>query len=82
MIVKSFVLRKETADRIAQECTEGSVIVVRPEKKLEALFRDVIRKALVEKRPLEDDFFHIKEYYEKLSDEPSYRAKLESTLSA
>lgn len=82
MIVKSFVLRKETADRIAQECTEGSVIVVRPEKKLEALFRDVIRKALVEKRPLEDDFSHIKEYYEKLSDEPSYRAKLESTLSA
>lgn len=82
MIVKSFVLRKETAGRIAAACTDGSVIVVRPEKKLEALFRDVIRRALVEKRPLEDDFSQIRAYYGQLSDDPSYLGKVSSTLSA
>ena len=82
MIVKSFVLRKETAGRIAAACTDGSVIVVRPEKKLEALFRDVVRRALVDKCPLEDDFAQIKSYYEDLSDDPAFRASVSSTLSS
>lgn len=82
MIVKSFVLRQESAARIADECTEGAVIVVRPEKKLELLFRDVIRKALVDKQPLEEDFSAIEAYFGAISADPAYQERVKTSLQA
>ena len=81
MIVKSFVLRRESAARIASECQEGAVIVVRSEKKLETMFRSVIRKALVDKQPLAEDFSTIEAYFNAISPDPVYRERVAATLN-
>ena len=51
MLVKSFVLRRESFDAIVSQCVPGTIAVVRPEKALENLFRSVIH-TMIEKKKL------------------------------
>ena len=73
MLIKSFVLRRESFDAIVRQCVPGTVAVVRPEKALERLFRAYIHKRLVEKEPATAGIDEIKAYLAGVSDLPAYR---------
>ena len=80
MIVKSFVLRRETFREITGLCSEGTVAVIRPEKKVENLFKEAVRRSLVEKRSAEAEFAAITDYFESLSTDAVYREKIAQTV--
>lgn len=82
MIVKSFLLRQDKISNIAALCDSETIAVVRPEKKVEAFFRDAIRKTIVEKKSAREEFAAIKDYFEAVSSAESYKETVESTLSA
>ena len=82
MIVKSFLLRQDKIQSIAALCDKETIAVVRPEKKVEALFRDAIRKTIVEKKTAKEEFDAIKDYFEAVAAGPAYKEKVASTLSA
>ena len=80
MIVKSFVLREETFRRIAGLCPDGTVAVIRPEKKLENLFKAAVHRTILEKQPADAEFQAIRAYFEALSAEPAFLAKVDAAL--
>ena len=82
MIVKSFLLRQDKIQSIAALCDKETIAVIRPEKKVEALFRDAIRKTIVEKKSAKEEFAAIKEYFEAIAAGPEYKETVASTLSA
>ena len=55
MIVKSFVLKQQSVGKIASLIDAQTVAVVRPQRKIEALFREAIRKTLQEKKQADDE---------------------------
>lgn len=82
MIVKSFSPGPAKAGVLRSLCDADTIAVVRPEKVLEELFRDVIRKAVTHKRPVtEADFAPIESYFTALSEKPAYREKVSRTLA-
>lgn len=82
MIVKSFLLRQDKIQSIAALCDVETIAVIRPEKRVEALFRDAIRKAIVEKKTAGEEITAIREYFKSVSDAPAFQEAVESTLSA
>lgn len=76
MIVKSFVLRRESLKAIVAQCVPGTIAVVRPEKALEKLFRTVIRKRVMEKECALDQINEVKSYLNSVSDNPEYQRKI------
>ena len=46
MIVKSFVLKQRSIAQIATLCSADTIAVVRPGRKIEALFREVVHKTV------------------------------------
>ena len=81
MIVKSFLLKQDKIENIAALCGCDTIAVIRPEKKIEALFRDAIRKTIVEKKSAGEEFAAIREYYNALSDNPVYQKTVETVLA-
>ncbi|MBO4340942.1 MAG: ACT domain-containing protein [Bacteroidales bacterium] len=82
MIVKSFLLRQDKIQSIAALCDKETIAVIRPEKKVEALFRDSIRKTIVEKKTAKDELNAIREYFKAVSGSPVFQEAVNSTLSA
>ena len=82
MIVKSFLLRQDKIQNIAALCDSETIAVIRPEKKVEALFRDAIRKTIVEKKTAAEEIAAIKDYFKAVSDAPAFHEAVESSLSA
>ena len=82
MIVKSFLLRQDKIQNIAALCDKETIAVIRPEKKVEALFRDAIRKAIVEKKSASEELAAIKDYFKEVSAGPDFQEAVQSTLSA
>lgn len=82
MIVKSFLLRQDKIQSIAALCDVETIAVIRPEKRVEALFRDAIRKAIVEKKTAGEEITAIREYFKSVSCAPAFQEAVESTLSA
>ena len=80
MIVKAFVLKQASIDAIAQECGEGTIAVIRPQKKIEAVFREAVFKTLVEKKSADEEMDRIQQYFRALAIEPSYKASVEKTV--
>ena len=81
MIVKSFVLRSESFDAIVRQVAEGTIAVVRPEKALEKLFRELIRQMIVEKKPTADEAYTaVAAYLDKVSDNPDYQQRKDEFL--
>lgn len=80
MIVKSFVLGRESVREIVSLCGKDVIAVVRPEKPLEKMFRDVIRKTVVEKKPAGEDFASIESYFNVLSSDAVYRKRVAETV--
>lgn len=75
MLVKSFVLRRENIDAIVSQCVPGTIAVVRPQNTLVNLFRAVIHKMLVEKKPAEHEFADVTAYLDTLSKKAVYLHK-------
>lgn len=75
MLVKSFVLRRESFNAIVSQCIPGTIAVVRPQNTLVNLFRAVIHKMLVEKQPAEYEIADVKAYLDILSDSATYQQK-------
>ena len=82
MIVKFFVLREGTLDEIVRLFDEGTIAIVRPEKKLTALFGEAIHAAIVEKHSPEAACKAIRSYFEAVSDKTDFLAAVDKTLSA
>lgn len=75
MLVKSFVLRRESFDAIVSQCVPGTIAVVRPEKALVNLFQTVIYRMINEKQPAENELADVKAYLNEISDTAVYQQK-------
>ena len=82
MIVKAFVLKPRSIEKIARLCTADTIAVIRPQRTIEALFRDVIRTSIQEKKPAGDSIGAIRAYFLGLAMEASYTQKVEQTVDA
>lgn len=80
MLVKSFVLRRESFKAIVSQCVPGTIAIVRPEKKLENLFRTFIFKKIVEKDEANKEFLEVKSYLDSVSDNLMYQHKKDEFL--
>ena len=80
MIVKSFVLKQHSVGSIAALCRKGTVAVIRPEKQIEAIFREAIRLTLQEKKTAGKQIEDIRSYFLSLSDVPAYQEIVQSTV--
>ena len=82
MIVKSFVLKQQSVGKIARLIDDKTVAVVRPQRKIEALFREAIRKTLQEKKQADDELALIQAYFLEMSDDATYQESVESTVES
>ena len=80
MIVKSFLLKQDKLDSFASLCDQDTIAVVRPQKRVEALFRNAIRKTIVEKKSADEEFKAIREYFIGLLPDPTYQETVETVL--
>lgn len=64
MIVKSFLLTQDTLQRIAAQCGEDTVAIIRPEKQIENLLREAIGITLREKKSAAREFEAIRAYFD------------------
>ncbi len=82
MIVKSFVLKQQSVGKIARLIDDKTVAVVRPQRKIEALFREAIRKTLQEKKQADDQLALIQAYFLEMSEDDTYRESVQSTVES
>ena len=82
MIVKSFVLKQHQIENIARSCGPDTVAVIRPGKKIEGVFRDAIRKTIVEKKSAADDIQTILEFFRGMSPDAAYLATVDSMVQS
>ncbi|MCR4844115.1 MAG: ACT domain-containing protein [Bacteroidales bacterium] len=82
MIVKSFVLKQQSVGKIASLIDAQTVAVVRPQRKIEALFREAIRKTLQEKKQADDELAQIQAYFLEMSDNTVYHQAVMDTVEA
>lgn len=75
MLVKSFVLRRESYCSIVEQCSAGTIAVIRPEKALETLFRELVHKVVVEKLPAQNEIKHVKSYLDDITGNSLYLQK-------
>ena len=75
MITKSFVLRRESYNSIVAQCTPGTISVIRPERALENLFRDLIHKVVEEKQLAYKEIKEVSAYFDAVTDNPQYQQK-------
>ena len=80
MIVKAFVLKKSSIGAISQLCGEGTIAVIRPQKKIEAVFREAVFKTLVEKKSADGEMARIREYFQSMDGDLAYKAGVEKTV--
>ena len=80
MIVKSFLLKQKYIGQVAAQCGPDVIAVIRPEKSVEALFREAIEVNLGQKKSADRQMEAIRAYFWDLSDNAGYRAKVDATL--
>lgn len=80
MIVKSFLLTQDTLQRIAAQCGEDTVAIIRPENQIEKLLREAIGITLREKKSAAREFEAIRAYFDALSQTPQYRETVAQTV--
>lgn len=81
MLTKSFVLRRESYNSIVSQCTPGTIAVIRPEKALETLFRNLIHKVVREKQPAYKEIIEVSSYFDAVTDNPQYNQKKQEFIS-
>ena len=80
MIVKSFVLKRQSLDSIAAQINADTIAVVRPQRKIEALFREAIRLTLVQKKRSDAELSQIEAYFLGMSPDAAYQADVKATV--
>lgn len=75
MLVKSFVLRRESYISIVSQCNSGTIAVIRPEKALETLFRNLIHRTIEEKKSVNKEIEEICLYFDAVSEYPQFQQK-------
>lgn len=81
MLTKSFVLRRESCSSIVSQCTPGTIAVIRPEKALETLFRNLIHKLAVEKQSAYKEIKEISDYFDAVTNNPQYQQKKQEFIT-
>ena len=82
MIVKSFLLKQDTIQSISALCGKDTVAVIRPEKRIEQVLREAVRKTIREKKSAEEEIRQLHAYFEALSNSPVYREKATRIISS
>lgn len=82
MIVKSFVLKQQSLGKIASLIDENTVAVVRPQRKIEALFQEAIRKTLQDKKQADDELALIQAYFLEMSPNAAYQESVQNTVES
>ena len=82
MKTKSFVLRRDTYSKILPLCDEETIAVVRPEKYVENLFRDLINAIINKKQLGQNECQIIREYFNSFSEDINYRKKVSESLDS
>ena len=80
MLVKSFVLRRDTFNGIVSQCIPGTIAIVRPEKALVNLFRSVIYTMIAEKQSAVAEINQVKSYLDAVSNNQAYQQKKEEFI--
>ena len=78
--VKSFSLVKERVADYAALCDTETIAVVRPEKALENMLRELIHGTVGVKKPVGDAFEPLEAYFRALSADAAYQEKVTRTL--
>ena len=78
--VKSFSLVKERVADYAALCDTETIAVVRPEKALENMLRELIHGTVGAKKPVGDAFEPLEAYFRALSADALYQEKVTRTL--
>ncbi|MBR1872053.1 MAG: ACT domain-containing protein [Bacteroidales bacterium] len=80
MIVKSFVLRRESFNEIVGQCVPGTIDVVRPEKALENMIRTIVDKMVTRKQNVREEIAAVSAYLDGVSSDAAYRQKKDEFL--
>ena len=81
MIVRSFRLRQDNITKVESLCTEGCIAVIRPEKPVEALFKEAVKRTIIEKKTAAEEFHAINAYFAALSPDESFKEKSERMVA-
>jgi aspartate kinase len=82
MIVKSFLLKQDTIKSISALCGKDTVAVIRPEKKIENILREAVRKTIREKKSAREEMEQVKSYFAALSSSAAYQEKASQIISS
>lgn len=77
METKSFVLRRDNHASIVKLIGSDTIAVVRPEKYVENLFRELIHRTIVEKKSGKAELESVLEYFRSISSEAAYLEKVD-----
>lgn len=80
MIVKAFVLKQHSIGKIAGLIGPGTIAVIRPQRTIEGMFREAIRKTIQEKKSALEDLEAIQQYFLSMSITPAYKELVERTV--
>ena len=80
MIVKAFVLKQHSIGKIASLIGSGTIAVIRPQRTIEGMFREAIRKTIQEKKSAKEDLKAIQQYFLDLAVAPAYAQLVETTI--
>lgn len=80
MIVKAFVLKQHSIGKIASMCAPGTIAVIRPQRTIEGMFREAVRKTIQEKKSAKEDLDAIREYFLAMAVTPAYKETVEMTV--
>jgi len=80
MIVKAFVLKQHSIGKIAGLIGPDTIAVIRPQRTIEGMFREAIRKTIQEKKSALEDLEAIQQYFLSMSITPAYKELVESTV--
>ena len=80
MIVKAFVLKQHSIGKIASLIGPGTIAVIRPQRTIEGMFREAIRKTIQEKKSAQEDLAAIRDYFLALAVTPAYTETVERTV--
>ena len=80
MIVKAFVLKQHSIGKIASLIGSGTIAVIRPQRTIEGMFREAIRKTIQEKKSAGEDLEAIRKYFLDMALTPAYTQMVEKTI--
>ena len=82
MIVKSFLLKQDTLQSISSLCGKDTIAVIRPEKQIENVLREAVRKTIREKKSAQEEIQQVRAYFQALSASEHFQEKASQIISS